>query len=378
MLEISEVRTNQDKRAFIALPYRLYRNDCLYVPQLRSQVKDLLNSRKNVQLARGPWAMLLCRRNGQAIGRVLVGVDKAYNRENICQSAWFSLFECEQDHDAAAALLETCCEWARQHGADKLHGPESPDASDSFRGILVMGFDGPPALLNNYNPPWYHVFFEQAGFAKNLDLYAYSFSASQIIEAKKEQVIQYAMHRYGYHIDCLDLKNLNRDLHDIHAILARTIPLFEGERMAVPTLADIKRMAEGMLPIADPDLVCIARTNDGNQPIGLVVALPDYNLVFRHIRNGRLLPFGWLKLLYYRRHINAARVFMQFVVLEYQGKAVNNAIFYTMCQKALAKGYITGDGSAIGETNRQSRASIERMGGVHYRTYRIYHKNLRE
>lgn len=372
MIEVIEVRTWRDRQAFIDLPYRLYRHDPFYVPPLRSQIKDLMDSRKNIQLQRGPWTLLLCRRNGRAAGRIMVGVDETYNQVNNSRSAWISLFECEQNNTTAETLFQAAIEWARLQGAEALRGPESPDGSDSYRGLLVMGFDGAPAMLNNYNPPWYDELFTRAGFVKSLDLYGYFFTTAQILAAKKDQVIRYAMHRYGYHVDSLDLRQLGRDLADIHEVLVRTIPLFEGEHMAPPTLLDVERMAAGMLPIVDPDLVCIARTDEGNRPIGLVVALPDYNQVFRHIRNGRLLPTGLVKLMYYRRKINATRVFMQFVVQEYHGKAVNNAIFYTMCQKAIAKGYITGDGSAIGETNRQSRASVERMGGVHYRTYRTY------
>lgn len=376
MLEVSEVRSNSDRRAFIDLPYRLYRHEPNYVPLLRSQMREFLDPSRNVQLQRGPYTLLLARRNGRAVGRIMTGIDQAYDLQNGTRSAWISLFECEQSEDAAAVLFAACADWARSHGAQTLRGPESPDNSDSFRGVLAFGFDGPPAMLNTYNPPWYVDYFEQNGFVKTLDLFGYSFSADQILSAKKDQTIQYAMHRYGYHVDILNLRQLDRDLHDIHAILVRTIPLFEGEHMAIPSYEDFEVMARGMLQVADPDLVCIARTDADNQPIGVVVALPDYNQVFSHIRNGRLLPFGILKLLYYRRHITAARVFMQFVVKEYQGKAVNNAIFYTMGQKAAAKGYTNGDGSAIGETNRQSRASIERMGGRHYRTFRVYSKQI--
>jgi hypothetical protein len=68
---------------------------------------------------------------------------------------------------------------------------------------------------------------------------------------------------------------------------------------------------------------------------------------------------------------------MQFVVPAFQRKAVNNAIFYEMCRSAAAKGYRIGDGSSIGETNVQSRQSVERLGGRHYRTYRIYKKKIR-
>jgi hypothetical protein len=375
MTGVTEVESKRDLRDFIALPYRLYRRDMNYVPPLRSQVRDMLTGSGNILLSRGPYVLFLCRRRKRVVGRIMVGVDKAFDEENRCHSAWFSLFEAE-DEAAASLIFKACEAWATAQGAGFLRGPEPADSGDTFKGILVMGFDGPPALMNTYNPPWYGKFLEQHGFNKQEDLFAYFFEIDQIIRENNGKVIQYAMDRYGYHIDRLDLKNLDRDLLDLHEILVKTIPAFPEEHMAVPTMEDVHNLARSLLPIADPDIIYLARTNLKNIPIGFVVALPDYNQVFRHIRSGRLSPLGLAKLLYYRKRIDAVRVFMQFVIPEYQRKAVNNAIFYRMCQGGKAHGYKTGDGSSIGENNLQSRQSVERLGGKHYRTYRMYRKYL--
>ena len=376
MLVVAEVVNSQDLRVFIDLPYRLYRKDQNYVPPLRSQIKDMLTGKDNMLFGYGPHALLLCRKQGRVVGRVMLGVDLTYNQVNGYSSAWFSLFECEPDEQAAEALLTAMERWALQQGADYLRGPESPDNGDSYKGFLVMGFEGPPGLMNSYNPPWYGIFLEKHGFEKNLDLYAYYVTEDKFTRKNAAKVIDYAMKRFGYHVDYVNFKQLDRDIRDIHEILVKTIPTFEEEHMSVPSLEDIDKFARSILPIADPGLICIARTNGDERPIGYVVALPEYNQVFRKIRDGRLLPFGFIKYLYYRRKINAIRVFMQFVVPEWQRKAVNNAMFHRVYQTAVAKGYHAGDGSTIGETNRQSRLSVEKLGGEHYRTYRLYKKKI--
>jgi hypothetical protein len=239
-----------------------------------------------------------------------------------------------------------------------------------------MGFDGPPALMNSYNPPWYGEFFDRYGLKKDEDLFAFYLEDESFIVRNPAKVIEYAMNRYGYRVDPVDLKNLDRDLRDIQQVLEITIPAGTGEHMAVPSLADVEKMARTILPIADPELICIARTKAADQPIGFVLALPDYSHVFRHLRQGRLFPLGFIKLLYYRRKIKAIRVFAQFVVPDFQKKAVNNAIFYHLYRAALAKGYRSGDGSSIGENNKASRLSVEKIGGRHYRTYRLYKKAI--
>ncbi len=375
MLEVSPVRTRADLRRFIALPYRLYRGDANFVPPLRSQMRAMLQGRDNMLFGYGPHELLLCRRGRRVIGRVLVGVDHLYNRENGSNSAWFSLFECERDDEAAMALLGAAEKWVTEHGMRTLRGPESPDNGDSYKGLLVMGFDGPPALMNSYNPPWYAQWFEAFGLRKYQDLFAYSFTAEDFRAKGIDRVVDYAMAKFRYGVYPLDRKQLDREIRDIHEILVQTMPTFEQEHSSVPSLEDIAKLARTLLPIADDELVCIARTLEG-RPIGYVVAVPEWNQVFRHLRGGRLLPFGWLKVLYYRRRIDAMRVFMQFVVPDWQNRAVNAAIFLRMSQAALRKGYRGGDGSTIGEDNLASRLSVEKLGGRHYRTYRLYHKEI--
>ncbi len=370
-----EAISRQQRQAFIDLPYRLYRHDANYVPPLRSQMIGLFDPQQNALLARGPFVLLLCYRRRQVVGRVLAGIDLAYDQANHYHSAWFSLFESEADQQAARTLLAGLTHWARARGAGFLRGPEPADGGDTCKGLLVKGFDGPPALKNSYNPPWYADFFEQQGFRKLRDLYAYYLTVDQVERPKDAEVLAYAMKRYGYHVDTINLDNLEPDLVAITEILRQTVVTWQDEHAEMPDLAAVRKMAQAMLPIADPQLICLART-DAGRPIGFTVALPDYNQVFRRIRDGRLWPFGLLKILYYRRKITAVRVFMQFVVPDYHRKAVNNAMFAQMIATARRKGYMSGDGSTIGETNLESRRSVERLGGVPYRTYRIYKKQI--
>ena len=372
---VQEAGSRQARRAFMALPYRLYRHDVNYVPPLRSQVTELLDPGKNTLLAKGPFVLLLCRHGRKVVGRVLVGIDLAYDQANQYHSAWFSLFESVQDQAAAQALLTAMTRWARAHGADFLRGPEPADGGDTSKGLLVLGFDGPPALKNSYNPPWYRDFFEQQGFVKLRDLYAYRLTVDQVLRPRDAEILAYAMKRYGYHVDCINLADMEPDLVAITEILQQTVVTWQTEHGEMPDLAAVRKMAQAMLPIADPELICLARTDSG-RPIGFLVALPDYNQVFQHIRDGHLWPIGLLKMLYYRRKITAVRVFMQFVVPDFHKKAVNNAMFARLSASARRKGYHDGDGSTIDEANLESRRSVERLGGVLYRTYRIYKKSI--
>lgn len=377
MVEITEVRTRRERNEFIGLPYRLYRGDPNFVPPLRMQVKDLLTEKKNMQFGYGPHVMFLAKRDRRVVGRVIAGIDKGFNSNNNMKSAWFALFECEKDEEAAGALLKACERWAASYGMDMLRGPMSPDNGDDFKGLLAFGYDGPPALLNAYNPKWYCDFFDAYGFEKDEDLWGFYIDQSTFEHEKIGSIVPYAMKKYGYHIDAVDKKQLRREVEDMQRVLKDTIPALEGNWMAVPSVEDVEKEARFLLPMVDADFICIARTNDTNRPVGFVVALPEYNQAFKQLKNGRLMPFGFIRFLKFRKKINALRVFIQFVVPDYWNKAVNAAIFYRIFEKAKEKGFFSADGSTIGELNMPSRLSVEKLGGKHYRTYRTYRKVIK-
>ena len=177
---------------------------------------------------------------------------------------------------------------------------------------------------------------------------------------------------YGPAADRFDRRQMEREIRDIKKILDLAMPA-SWEHLTPPSLAEIRAEVQTLAQYMDPDLVYIARA--GEDPIGFVVALPDYNQVMKKL-NGRLLPFGWLKYLWYRRKITGARVFIQFVVPKYRNKAVNGAVFHRLMLEARRKGYTYGEGSAIAEMNLESIRSVEGAGGRLYRIYRIYQKEI--
>ena len=94
------------------------------------------------------------------------------------------------------------------------------------------------------------------------------------------------------------------------------------------TEEEVRHYAKDLKPVLDENWAFIAE-KDG-EPVAAGLTLPDYNQVLIHL-NGRLLPFGWAKALWYRRKIDRVRVFALGVKPEYQhtgigGEAVRDAL----------------------------------------------------
>lgn len=378
MIHIQEI--NEEKTAlkeFINLPWELYRNDPYWVPPLRGQLTRTLRGQNNPLLANGPYTFFLAYYNNNAAGRkiagrIMVGVNHKLNRKKNKNEGYISLFESVNDKEVAFALFQAAAGWLKKRGLSIMVGPVSPTNGDDSRGVLIKGFDGPPVLMNSYNPSYYQDFFNEFGFEKQMDLFAYHLKTAEMDTTRYGRVVAYAMKKYNFRIDRFDRKNLAREAKDIKKIIDLAMPA-TWEHLTPPSLAEISQEIRALSRFMDEDLVYIARS--GDEPIGFVVALPDYNQVLQKL-NGRLFPLGFAKFLWYRRKITGIRIFMQFVVPKFRNKAVNSAVYHRLMLEANRKGYIFGEGSTIAEMNKESIRNVERVGGRLYRIYRIYCKKL--
>lgn len=377
-IHVEEIeRKKSALKEFVDFPWELYRNDPYWVPPLRGPMIRTLLGENNPLLANGPHAFFLAyEQDGnrrRIAGRVMVGINEKLNREKKKNEGYISLFESVNNKEAAFALFEAAAGWLKKRGVSVMVGPVSPTNGDDSRGVLIKGFDGPPVLMNSYNPPYYPEFFNEFGFEKQMDLFAYLLKAEEMEVERYGRVVAYAMKKYNFRIDRFDRKKLTREAEDIKKILDLAMPE-TWEHLAPPSLEEILKETRALIRFMDEDLVYIARSGDG-EPIGFVVALPDYNQVLKKL-NGRLFPFGFAKFLWYRRKIRGIRIFMQFVVPKFRNKAVNSAIYHRLMVEAARKGYTFGEGSTIAEMNKESIRNVKRAGGQLYRIYRIYQKEL--
>jgi GNAT superfamily N-acetyltransferase len=360
-------------RTFIELPWILYKDDPNWVPPLKIDLWDTFDPKKNPLLKLGPYRYFLAWQGDKPVGRLGAGIDTRLNREKNRKEGYLTLFESINDFEVAKALFDTALQWLREMGMETVTGPQSPSNGEDYRGLLIKGFDSPPVLLNSYNPAYYQEFFERYGFTKQFDRYAFYFNVNSELPEHFERGVDYAMKRYGYSVRNVNLKKLEEELLRLKSLMDRSFP--EWPDMVPPTMDEIKDEAKKLLPIADPDLVVIAERNEDHYPIGFMIALPDYNQVLKRL-NGRLLPFGILKFLWYKKKITGGRSLVLFVDPDYQKKGVSGAMYLKVFKAALAKGYTYGEGGTIHEFNNKMVQDAQGAGGELYKIYRIYEKAL--
>lgn len=372
-VEVRTVRAARDLRAFVRLPQRIYRRDACWVPPLERDVREsvgpaLLGTERATREA---WVAF---KDGRAAGRLFAAHDPVLNARKGTRAGHLSLFEAIDDQDVSRALFDHAFEWLRARGLTFVRGPVCPagPAFDELKGLLVQGFEHRPYVLTSYNPPYYQRLFECAGFEKELDVFAYRLRAATLFAKDPGKAVRWAEKRYGFRTEGFNLKDVESEVRAIKHVLDLAIPA-QWADMVPPALEEVRAMAERFVPLVDPDLTGIARA--GDEPVGFGLAIPDYNQILARL-SGRLTPVAALKYLYYRRRLTAARIFIMFVVPAFRQKGVAHGIYYRIFERGRAKGFTDGEASTIGETNQQMLADIEGIGGVRYKTYRVYGKVL--
>lgn len=374
MPEIKTVTTKTDMKQFLKLPWKIYENDKCWVPPLINDVKASLNASKNTAMQKITYKLFLAVSDGEPVGRIYAGIDSNLNSKKNMNMAFFSMFECINDSETSRRLFDAAADWAGNNGADFICGPSSVTGTDGDenKGLLVNCFDRPPVIMNSYNPTYYKDLIEEYGFVKDYDVFAYYIDIDEVFKKDPTKAIEYSQKRYGYRVDYMNPKNLEKDIQDLKHVMDLAIP-DEWPDLVAPSIEEVRAMAKKLAPYADPELIPIARKDD--EAIGFGISLPDYNQALIHM-NGKITPITALKFLWHKRRIKGARMFVMFVVPAYRSKGVSFAMYHGAFKNGLKKGYAWGEGSTIGETNLRMRADIEGTGAKHYKTYRIYRKEL--
>ena len=231
-------------------------------------------------------------------------------------------------------------------------------------------------VMMTYNPRYYPVLIEAHGYAKAMDLFAWIFDIAEDLQKAPEKlfrVAEKALQRQGLTVRKVDMKHFDRDLALVKEAYNRA---WETNWGFVPmTEHEIDHLAAGLKPMIDPNLIFIAETADG-QPAGVSLTLPDLHQALKRSGGGHIFPFGLLKFLWHRRKIDQCRNMIMGMIGDYRGRGADAIFYLETAKEALRRGYKRLEGGWVLETNTMMNQIVERLGGRHYKTYRIYERAL--
>lgn len=345
----------------------------MWVAPLRMEVAKLLDRTKNPFFQHAAAEYFVAERNGDVVGRIAAITNDNHGTHHPEEThvGFWGFFECVNDQAVADALFAAAAAWLRGRGLSVMRGPASPSTNDEC-GLLVDGFDTPPVLLNPHNPRYYVDLVDRAGFVKVMDLLCYEGSGdappARLVEGAKKMA-----QRYGITLRALDMKHFDRDVALIKEMYNKA---WEKNWGFIPmTDAEIDVLAQGLKPIAVPDLVVFA-FKDG-KIIGMGVSAPDINVALRKNPSGRLIT-GLPILLWHlwTGKIHRIRTLILGVLPEFRRTGADALMYEWTWRRGNAVGYNWGEASWLLETNHAIRNGMERMGFKVYKTLRMYDKTI--
>jgi hypothetical protein len=374
---VRPVTTAADRKAFIDLPYRVQGSDPNWIPPLKLERRQHLDPRRNPWFEHAEVEFFLAWRDGRPVGRISAQLDRLGRERDAERAIQFGMLEAEGgDLDTIAALLAAAEGFARSRGSRSLQGPFSLSINDEC-GLLVDGFDSPPAMMMGHAPPEYARALETLGYLKAKDLIAYELP----LEGHLPDMLRRVLHRSTLPgtVTARPLR-MNRFDEEIHTLVDVFNDAWSDNWGFIPfTEAEVRHLASSLKPLIRPDLISFAEL-DG-KPVGVFAAVPDLNEAIRGFA-GKLLPFNWARLVWRLKtdRVPRFRVPLAGVRKAYQRGFWGGEIMYRMYAQVraalLAHGFTGGEVGWILEDNLPMRRIIEAAGGRVRKTYRIYEKAL--
>jgi GNAT superfamily N-acetyltransferase len=375
-INVRPVRTARERRIFLEFPWKIYRNDPLWVPPLAADRRKATDPRTGVFFKRGEADFFIAWRGGTPVGTVCAAEDRAYNTAMRKRECMFGFFECVDDSDVARALLRTAAVWADGRGLLTLGGPFNLDYEDAY-GVLVEGRDRPPVILCGHTPAYYQAFFEGAGFVPlRGDNIAYEVSLEEESPAlRRTSFLAERVRRKGWiTLRTPDLSRWMDEVGVVQDLMNRAmahLPDFRPwEREAVAALL------EPFKSIADPDLILFAQIE--GRTIGWFPGMANMNEVLIHL-DGLRRPWDYLRALRWMRlKPRCLSVKSVLILPEYWGSGAALLLFDEMAKRARAKGFKWVDLSLTSDDNPYTPELAARMGGRIYKRYRVYGKGVKD
>lgn len=370
-MHIHPVSGGKQLKKFISLPYKLRKDDPVWIPPLRIEQKKLFDSKQNSIFRQIKYQFFLLKNERQVIGRIAAYINPGLNDYLKEYLGFIGYYECIDDPQAGQMLLKAAQDWLFSQDAKIMRGQWNFETQDI--GLVIDGYDIPPVILSSQNPPCYNDHFEQFGMRKAKDLLVYNcnIAAGYTMPKRFIHFTDRIAKRYKVRIRPINMKNLKEETRLIVHLTNKALAGNWGFYPVHESEAD--EIAREFKKIIDPKIVLFAEV-DG-QSVGYILALPDINCLLKDM-NGRLFPIGLLKLLTGMKKINRYRIWSLVILKPYQQKGVS-ALLFRRLNEVLSpkKPYV--EANWVLEDNALMNNAMQQLNFDLVKKYRIYEKEIK-
>jgi len=312
------VQTKRDLKTFVDFPFKLYRKNPYWVPPFRKGILETLNRQKNPAFETCDTELWLAYKNGRIVGRIAGIINHRHNDYTGRKQARFGWADFIDDPDVSEKLFKTVEQWAKDNGAESLHGPLGFNDLDQS-GMLVEGFEELSTMATIYNFPYYPRHLEKFGYVKDVDWVEYQIQTPKEIPPQIDDYATRIARQQEVHIietnDKADLLKHAREIFDLfqetYKALYGFVPLSEKQ---------VDDVVQKYFSFIHHEYVALVAGKNGKL-VAFGITMPSLSKALQKAR-GRLLPLGWWHLMWAMKHCEVVDFYLIGVKPELQGKGI--------------------------------------------------------
>ncbi|MGZ3173687.1 MAG: N-acetyltransferase [Croceibacterium sp.] len=380
-VSVAPVSGKRDLNAFVDVHYRLNQDDPNFVPQLRSELMELLTPGKNPFFDHARHQFFLARRGDKGVGRISAHIDELALTQPADKgfgpgTGQWGLFEAE-DKETADLLIATAEDWLRGQKMTRVLAPISMSIWEE-PGLLVKGHDHPPTVMMGHHNPAYRAWIEGAGYKPVKKLLTYELDITREFPPIVQRIVAAGEKNPRINIRPVEVKHFAREAAIVIDILNDA---WADNWGFVPfTAKEAEYGGKKMTPLIREDLNMVAEL-DG-KPVAFMLTWSNANEPIKAI-GGKLLPFGWIKMLRWLKdpQCNTMRVPLMGVKKEYQNSRLASQLAFMMIEyirrnSVKSYGATRGEIGWILDDNKGMVAIADAIGSHVNKEYLIYEKAL--
>jgi GNAT superfamily N-acetyltransferase len=323
MIQLKEVSSKKDKRAFVTFPFKIYSDNPYWVPPIISQELETFNENINPVFQDAEARLFLAYKNGKLAGRVAAIINWLEVNKQQVRKMRFGWMDFIDDKEVSRALFDKVIEIGNAHDLEFAEGPVGFSNMDKV-GVLFEGFDEKASMMTWYNAPYYVEHYEDYGFKTEKVYQESKFYFPDVDPAFFKKAKDVISRRFK--VKSLYFKTTK----EIMPFVDEMFDLFNESYASLSSFVEITDPQKAyfkrkFIKFVNPEYINFI-VNEEQKLVAFAVVMPSFSDAIREIK-GRLFPLGFLKILKVRKTSKEAIFYLIGVHPDYQNKGIHALIF---------------------------------------------------
>ena len=338
MISVKKVSSQSDYKDFVMFPSKLYKNSKYWVSPIINEELEMMDKKKNPVFKNAEAEYYLALKNNKIVGRIAAIVNWVEVNEQRKRKVRFGWYDVIDDLEVSKKLLDAVIDFGKKRNLLFIEGPVGFSNMDKA-GLLTHGFNELNTMITWYHNSYQKDHLEKINMKKLAEWVEYKIQIYSEKEAplKVKKFSELIMKRYK-------LKALNfKKTKDIVPYIDEMFDLLNKTYNKLQTFVPIQQYQidhykKRYLRYIHPEFIKSVADENGKL-IAFAITMPSFSRALKKI-NGKLFPFGFLRILMAQRFNHRASLYLIGVHPDYQNKGVT-AILFNDLQRMFNKRGIT-------------------------------------